>query len=70
MGPPARRGHRGLRPGGKAEEEGGWEDRKMRRWAKSKTEGWGDEGIRKVECGMRKRKEWVSGVSCQKAEDR
>jgi len=28
--------------GRKAEEEGGWEDGKMRSWAKSETEGWGD----------------------------
>jgi hypothetical protein len=43
---------------------------KVRRWEKSKTEGWGDEGSGKAECGMRKRKGWVSGVSCQKVEDR
>jgi hypothetical protein len=35
-----------MRGGGK---EGGWEDGKMRRWGKSRTEGWGDEGIRKAE---------------------
>jgi hypothetical protein len=38
MRPPARRGHRGLRPGGKA---GKKEAGKLRRWEKSKTEGWG-----------------------------
>jgi len=47
MRPPARRGHRGLRPGGKVEKKkvGRWEDGRMRRRGrrgKSKTAGWGD----------------------------
>ena len=45
MRPPARRGHGGLRPGGKVEKK------KMGRWEKGKVE---DGEVWKVELGMRK----------------
>jgi hypothetical protein len=39
-----------MRGGGK---EGSWEDGKMRRWGKSKTEGWGDWERGNWECGIK-----------------